>query len=294
MTISLDPISEGMPEEVVVSPDGQYAFARWASESSVRSVELSTGALVDTPLSAPATDIDVTPEGKRLVAVSRQTSEVAVMDIPDHIGDASRLLRIDCSPGVVGSSVVLPSGREALAFTNATNDKQIHLLDLMTGEKQSALLRKGIRTLALAPDGHTALVLHNKIPGDPQPSDDFETQLDKRYGFSLVMVDTLFSKLQITEVDPGMFAYLPDSTQGYLLLADANLPMRSVLELDLESFIVYEYVVSSTPEEVGVVPGTNRVYVSQSHPMGRMSFINVASRELRTVTGFQLNSQITE
>ena len=49
----------------------------------------------------------------------------------------------------------------------------------------------------------SALVLHNKVPGDPLPTDDFQTQLDKRYGFSLVDLESLFVKLQITEADPG-------------------------------------------------------------------------------------------
>jgi len=292
--VSFDPYGEGIPSEVVVGPDGIYAFARWEGEAMVRTVELESGDMVDTPLSAPPTDIDLSKDGAHFVAVSRETSEVAVMKVPEGVGDASALMRVDCSPGIVGSSIILPGGKEALAFTNAYNEKSIHLINLMTGEKRSALLRKGIRTLAVSPDGDTALVLHNKIPGDPQPEDDFDTQLDKRFGFSLIMLETLFSKLQITEVDPGDFAYLPDSEAAYVILADPGVSLRSILELNLNNFIVYEYNVSSHPDELGVVPGTDRVYVSQDHPMGRISFINVENGELRTVTGFQLNSQIIE
>ena len=48
------------------------------------------------------------------------------------------------------------------------------------------------------------------------------------------------------------------------------------------------------PLEIGSVPGTDRVYVSQDHAMGRLSFINVDNGEVRTVTGFELNSQVIE
>ena len=292
--VSFDPLGEGMPSEVLIGPDGLYAFARWSNIPMVRAIDMLTWELIDTPLSAPPTDIDLSPEGQRLVAVSRSVSEVAVMEVPDDIGDASALLLIDCSPSIVGSSIILPGGEEALVYTNAYNDKSIHLLNLLTGEKRSALLRKGIRNLSISPDGSTALVLHNKIPGDPQPGDDFETQLDKRFGFSLLRVDNLFAKLQITEADPGSFAYMPNSEAAYLILADPWIALRSVLELNLINFIVSEYTVSSHPEEIGVVPGTQRLYVSQDHPMGRISFINTINGEMRTVTGFRLNSQITE
>ena len=51
---------------------------------------------------------------------------------------------------------------------------------------------------------------------------------------------------------------------------------------------------SSHPTEIGSVPASGKVFVSQRHEMGRMSFIDVDDREVRTVTGFQLNSQVIE
>ena len=148
--------------------------------------------------------------------------------------------------------------------------------------------------MALAPDGTAALVLHNKIPGDPGPLDDMQTQLDKRYGFSLVDLESLFVKLQITESDPGAFAFSPDERAAYLILADLDTGQRDIAVLDLGSFIVGSLQVGSHPVEIGPVAATNRIYVSQEHPLGRVSFIDVPTAQLRTVTGFQLNSQVIE
>ena len=85
-----------------------------------------------------------------------------------------------------------------------------------------------MRAVAVSPDGSTALVLHNKLPGDPAATDDFETQLDHRYGFSLLDLDTLFAKLQVTEADPGVFTFLPDGSAAYLIVADEALGRRDI------------------------------------------------------------------
>ena len=292
--LTADPFGEGDPDEVVVTPDGEHAFARWPGLAAVRAVDLSTGALVDTPLAGPPTDLDLTPAGDRLVAVVRSQSQVGLLDVPADIGDASAIQTVDCTQIVVGSAQITDDGGQALLYTNALNEKAVALLDLQTADLRFAPLRKGIRWVALAPDGRSALVLHNKVPGDPLPTDDFQTVLDKSYGFSLVDLDSLFVKLQITEADPGAFAFTPDGAMGYLLVADPALNLRDVTILDLTNFIVSAMPVGSHPEEVGAVAGTGRVYISQDHHLGRVSFIDVDTGQLRTVTGFQLNSQVIE
>ena len=45
---------------------------------------------------------------------------------------------------------------------------------------------------------------------------------------------------------------------------------------------------------VGVTAGNTSVYVAQSHPLGRVSFIDPGQRKTRTLTGFALNSQVIE
>lgn len=292
--LRLDPFEESEPDEVLVAPDGSHVFARWQDRDIIRAVELETGDIIDTPVGGVPTDIDLTAEGDRLVAVIREVSQLVIASVPEGLGDPEALTVIDCEPLTVGSAVVTPDGERALLFTNALNQRAMLLVDLTTGETQYALLRKGVRTVALSPDGATAIILHNKLPGDPEATDDFQTQLDRRYGFSVLELDTLFAKLQITEADPGAFTFLPESEAAYMIVADPEEDLRHIAVVDLASYIVDLVTVGSHPLEVGNVPGTGRVYVSQDHHLGRISFIDVVSGEVRTVTGFQLNSGITE
>lgn len=81
---------------------------------------------------------------------------------------------------------------------------------------------------------------------------------------------------------------------AYVIVADPQTGLREVAVLDLTSFIVDAVTLGSHPSQIGTVVGTDRIYVSQEHALGRVSFIDVATGQLRTVTGFQLNSQVIE
>ena len=48
------------------------------------------------------------------------------------------------------------------------------------------------------------------------------------------------------------------------------------------------------PEAIGLLPDTAKIYVSQRHPLGRVTFIDVATSQVQTLTGFDLNSQIID
>jgi len=257
--VTFDPFEEGRPAEVIVSPDGTYAFVRWDGLALVRSVDLSSGELIETPLPGVPTDIDLSVTGEHLVAVIRETSQVALMDVPDGIGDVEALRLVDCAPLTVGSAVLIPGSNRVLVFTNATNQEAIALVNLETGEVQAALLRKAVRAVAVAPDGRNALVIHNRLPGEPLATDDFETQLDKRPGFSVLSLESLFVKLQLTEADAGSFAFFPDGASAYVIVADRGSNLREIDRIDLDSFLVTPVNVGSHPVEIGAVPGTHRV-----------------------------------
>jgi DNA-binding beta-propeller fold protein YncE len=291
--LSLSLLEEGVPEEVLVSPDGSHAFSRWADEALVRAVDLTTGTIVDTALDGVPTDLDLTPAGDAVVMVLRDAGQVVVMDLPDGIGDVDALNVIDCSDLEIGSALITPDGQRALVFTNAINQESLAVVDLSTGDVRLVLLRKGVRTVLLSPGGTTALVIHNSVPLEPG-TNDFEATLDGEQGFSLLNLSNLFVKLQVTQGQPGVFTFLPDELGAYIVVADESVGLREVAAAHFGNFTVDTFSVGSEPTALGTVPGTNRVYVVQDHPLGRISFVEIDSQTVRTVTGFQLNSQIIE
>jgi hypothetical protein len=46
------------------------------------------------------------------------------------------------------------------------------------------------------------------------------------------------------------------------------------------------------PEAIGVVPGTNQIFVSQRAETGRITFIDAETGDVQHVSAFQLNAYI--
>ena len=80
----------------------------------------------------------------------------------------------------------------------------------------------------------------------------------------------------------------------YLLLNDKEEDVRQLEVINLSSFRTESIRLGSPPDHIGFIPndGNPRIYISQEHPVGRMTFIDETSDEIKTVTGFELNSLI--
>lgn len=62
----------------------------------------------------------------------------------------------------------------------------------------------------------------------------------------------------------------------------------------MESFLVNTISLGSPPISLGAVPRSEKVFVSQEHPDGRITFIDWTEETTESVTGFELNSRIRE
>ena len=304
-----DPLADHQPLEVVVARDGSRAFARFTGERFVRAVSLADGSWVDVPLAAPPSDIDLTGEGDALVAVVRpgaagadagtavDASSLVLVPLPAGLIDAAAVVSIDLAPLAAGLVDLTADSTRAVVFTNAASEKAIGVVDLAAATLAVVPLRKAVSSVVISPDDAKVVVVHNKAPGDPQPTQDFDAQLQHRHGFSVVDLESGFAKLELTEARPGPHAFSTDdgtTTHVHLVVADPALDLKDVVAVDLLGLLATTIPMSSHPTGIGAVPSSRQVFVAQSHDVGRMSFIAVDDREVRTVTGFQLNSRITE
>jgi hypothetical protein len=287
--------------EVQVVATGDYAGVRQAGHAGVRVVSLrgqAAGQALEVPLAAAPTDIDLAPDGSRLYAVVRDAAELAVIDIPGDALDPSGVDHVPLGDATVGSLALSADGTRALLYTNATLDPHITLVELdRPGFPHVTYpLRKAVRAVAIAPDGTTAVVLSAKAPGDPATATSIDDVIARSFGYELFDLATGFAKLQLTPVDPGAPAFAPDGTSAYLGLdgGDALAATRAVQVVSTRTGIVQTHALGSPPSSVGVVPVAGQAFIAQRHPLGRMSFVALATGAVRTVTGFDLNSQIVD
>ena len=287
--------------EVQIVATGDYAAVRQAGHAGLRVVSMqpaTAGQAFDIPLASPPTDIDLAPDGSRVYAVLRDAQRLAIIDIPGDALDPSGVDTVDLAPATVGSVVVSPDGKHALLFTNATLDPHITRVELAAPGFPHVTwsLEKAVRAVGISPDSTTAIVLAAKAPGDPAAATSFDDFVARSFGYALLDLATGFAKLQLTPVDPGPFVYAPDGSRAYVALdgGDAVTATRALQVVTAQTGVVQTLPLGSPPSGVGIVPGAGQAFVAQRHPLGRMSFIALVTGAVRTVTGFDLNSQIVD
>jgi hypothetical protein len=74
--------------------------------------------------------------------------------------------------------------------------------------------------------------------------------------------------------------------------------VRLVQRVSLSTFLVDSVSLGSRPVSIGSVAQSHKVFVSQEHPDGRITFIDWRAPSIEnateSVTGFELNSRIRE
>ena len=156
-------------------------------------------------------------------------------------------------------------------------------------------LKKAVRAVGISPSGTTAIVLHAKQAGDPATASTVDEYIDRSYGYSLLDMATGFAKLQVTPVDPGPFTYAPGRQQGLRRARwrrrrdrDPRAPGRD----HPDRRRARRKALGSPPSAVGILPGAGEAFVAQRHPLGRVTFVDLVTDAVRTITGFDLNSHI--
>lgn len=291
--------ASGLEVDVVAS--GQYAVVRTPGSERLRVVSLlgaTAGEGFDITLPGVPTDIDLAPDGERVYAVFRDPAGLAVIDIPGDAVNPAGIQHVDLADAASGSLVLSADGTRGLLFTNATLDERITVVELdQPGFPHHTYpLQKGVLTVGFDPTGTKAVILHARAPGDPEQAGSVDEFIDRKPGYSAFDVASGFSKLQLTDVNPTQFTFATGAPRAYVTLdgGDAEGAFVAVQQIELDSGVVRTIELGSPPDAIGILPDSNKVYVSQRHPLGRVSFIDIATGQVRTVTGFDLNSQIID
>ncbi len=299
--VTTDPFEDPSGLEVDVTSSGDLAIVREAGVAGLRVISLAgvtTGQLWEVPLAGPPSDLELSPDGDRAYAVRRTQQQLAVLDLPSDAWDPTGIELVDLSDATSGSLTLTSGGSRGILYTNATLDERLTVIDLdLPGfPHQTYPLQKGVRAVGVAPGGGKVLVIHAKAPGAPGDAITVDEFIDRSFGYSLVDATTGFAKLQITPVDPGAFTFADGAPRAYVLLdgGDAEGALAAVQELALDTGVVRTIELGSPPDAVGILPDRDQVFVSQRHPLGRVTFLEVTTGQVRTLTGFDLNSHVID
>jgi hypothetical protein len=196
---------------------------------------------------------------------------------------------------VFGSVELGREGDTALLYSNVISSTHLTLLGLAKDDARSRRtldLKLPIFSAQASPDGAHAVVLLKPPPGSKQPG-----------AFAVVPVaKNLPPKIQGT-LAPTVAA---DASKNGALVAMTN--DRALVTVSDGASVNYTYMIrmpeltvdqfplDSVPlaQASGIVADANQAFVAQQHPEGRITFIDLDTQELHTLTGFELSTQVSK
>lgn len=282
--ITLDDEGDAPPAaEVVLSPDGHWAFVRQEGSDALVVVSLDDQSVSSVTADEGLSDIDLNPSGTSLAAVARTARKVLEYDPTDPFALPTWVDFPFDQP--FGSLQFTGDGALGVLYTNASAVAEYGVWDVGAGTMTEHKLEKPVSTLGLSQDGDSVIIFHTKGDApDADPDSPF-------YGEWAVTMTDLSSNIQnpiLLDAEPTAYTVSENGAYGYFIMDG-----ESYLEvLDYATLLHDNVELPSAPKFIGNLPGRDLAYASQEHPLGRISFYDPESGGLDTITGFELNSEI--
>ena len=222
-------------------------------------------------------------------------ADAAVDPMPPGLHPAVRLVPI--GQGTPGAAVLPERGQKAVLYTTVDDPggpTVVGIYDLGTHAIDYRLVRKAVDGVSIDPAGNVAFLRHRRLAGSPPVGADVDQVLAYSDGYSLLDLRTGFVRLVTTEAQPRGLLYSSDGPDAFVLTGPGGGGQGSVHRLDLNGLAVRSWDLGSPPEVVGLLPAVQRAFVTQTHPSGRISFLDLedSTAGLQTVSGYTLNSRI--
>jgi hypothetical protein len=285
LATALTPLEDPGTRDVSVTEGtatGAFAFIRRDNEADIGVLDLRSGVLRTLTFSGPVTDFDLADDGASAVAVVRQNAEAVVLQVPQVVTDSNARRTIALPGETIGAVAIAAEGRTALLYSNAVDAERLSILSIP--KDGSPLTARTVRLYSpvlgvfTAPDAAHALVIHQKVsPG----------------AFSLVPVqETLPAKIVETKAEPFAVAFA--NTSAHAIVAERAAKEYGCYVATLPALSVQRFALASPPLAVGILAEAKRAYISQEHPDGRITFIDLDTGVARTLTGFELGARISD
>ncbi len=280
-----NPADNPASRDVTITPDGSLALVRRDGSPDVGVVTLATGDRLTRTLPGNVTDLDLSQDGSRALAVVRSTSQVAVFKVPD-IATSTNHDTATIAGEQFGSVSLSPDGKVAVLYENAVDNNHVTLLSL---DSQSYLdhrtvdLKAPVQAVFVSPDAQNALALQSTPAGST-----------KAGAFSVVPTTVVRApRIEGTDAPPTAVAIAPSpSSRALVTVRDDQRRQFGVYVVRMPSLQVDYLPLASPPIATGMVPAAGKGYVAQLNPDGRITFIDLTDGSARTLTGFELAAKV--
>jgi DNA-binding beta-propeller fold protein YncE len=279
-----DTVDAPKAEEILITPDGGQAFVRQFATTYLSVVDLNAQTLSRIDVGDNATDLDLSPDGAQAAVVARGSHELWLFDA----ADPSATPEIIALPPdeTFGSLRYTPDGTQGILYTTAAGLPGRYGT-WVVGQPEITVrgLVKPVRDVMIDPTGGTVLFVH-----DDEEETGVASDSPFRGGWALSIVETAqhFANPVRLGSRPTGFAHGEDGSFGAFIMGGE----RFLEVVDYGTLLFDEVLLKSPATNMGIMPGSHTVFVSQDHDLGRISLYDVDGKGLTTVTGFELNAGI--
>jgi hypothetical protein len=303
--LSLPEVESGEIRDVSFSKDGTLAFVRLSGSPDLLIVQTETNERVTVQLPSVVTDLDLSGDGALGVAVMRggsvddfsmgggggmggtsgQANEslIAYFDVA-AIFSSPDAFEIVSTEEVVGSAVVADDGSQVLLFTNATANTHLSILSLPDESLRTLDLKAPVRAAFLSEDGAHGVALMSPPEGSK-----------KQGAFALIPVEQeLPPRIEGTDTAPQFVSLSAQSKRALVTTRVASTTKAATYFGRFPGLQVDRIDLASEPLSTGIVPEAAQGFVAQSHPEGRVTFIDLETGAEKTVTGYELSSRVVQ
>ncbi len=289
VALGADPLEDASHRYVSITPDGSYALVRREGQATVGVVSLDDGTRTEVVLPGPATDLALSADGTQAVAVVREQGLVALLPIPEIASDPEGFATFTVPDTTVGSVVLASESPVGLLYTTAVPIPAITAFDSSAASPKPRSIKLRAPVLAVFPtaDASHAIVLHDAL----------QLEGGTKYVAALSVVPVaqeLPSKILGLEALPVSVAIAPAGHRALIATGDATHPAYRLIVASMPSQKLDVHTLASEPIAAGIVAGADRGFVAQRHPDGRITFVDFKTGGVRTLTGFELASQVVD
>ena len=289
----------GADRDVFVTEAADFAVVRRAGIDGLGIVNLETGAVRTVATGELLTDIELLGPSRELALLSPSRGavgfvalEAAGLGSGSGEGSGDGVDWVELPVGTAGFLVPSADGARVFATGGDVGDNLLASIAVDTHAVASFNLRKNTRSLLNSSNGRYLLVVHGRAAGRPVAGEPEEELVAKSSAVSVVDLEQGTAKLILLPADPGAVALNRDESQVLFTVSDESLGVRSARWIAFDSFAVQSVDFTRQPTDLGALPGSDWMFVTQSHPQGRISFLNLSTGAMREVTGFSLNAFI--
>jgi hypothetical protein len=213
-------------------------------------------------------------------------SKLVILPIPEIFSDPTSFESVAIAEqfGLVN---IAPEGTAALLYTNALASSHLTVLETAAGDSflhyRTVDVRGVVRDVYPSPDGAYAIVsLGARDAGG-------------KAGFAAVPV-TSTTPVRVQTTDAPVFAVAQSSgstPRAVVTVSDGNANFSAYV-VRMPELVIDSVKLPSRPlpGATGLVPDAGVAYIAQSHPQGRITFINLETGVPRTITGFEIAAKV--